>query len=203
MTADQGEELFLTRDSFSSDLGEAGGDDAEGPRPMSKRRFAPVEDEPAGEADNGEVDHVVYLLERLVALDSRDRLSLAIYGIGPTSEAARDDVAKEIAPDRAGSRRRSHHDHALGLEKGPKRSDDRRVVTLVDMGAIRLGRGERKLELDASLVEPASDVEPGVREDTKHGAVVGQDSSDEAFDPVTRSDVRELLEEAHSDAAPL
>ena len=37
----------------------------------------------------------------------------------------------------------------------------------------------------------------------KHGAVLGQDLRDEALDPVPRSDVRELLEQARPDAAAL
>jgi hypothetical protein len=118
VTADESQELLLTRDSVSSDLGEPRRDDAERPRPVSERRFAPLEDEPTGEADDGKVDRVGNLLDRLVPLETRNRLSLAVHRIGPTVKAAGDDVAKEVAADRAGAGRRAQHGHALGLKEG-------------------------------------------------------------------------------------
>ena len=203
VASDECQELLLTCDSFPSDLGEARRDDAERPRPVSERRFAAIEDEPAGKADDGEIDGGGDLINRLVPLDSRDWLSLAVHGIGSTVEASRHDVAEEAAADRPGSRGSAHDDHALRLEERLERGDHRCVSPFVDVGAVDLSRGQRKLELDSSLVESSRNVEPGVREHAQHVAVLGQDSSDETLDPVARSDVRELLKQTHPDAAPL
>ena len=203
MTADEGKEPLLARDSLASDLGEAGRDDAERPRAVSKRRFAAVEHEPARETDDGKVDRVGDLLDRRVALHARHGLPLAVHGIGPAAEAARHDVAKEIAPDRAGSWRRSQHGHALGLEEGFEGGNNRRVVALVDMGAVRLGRRDGELELEDSLLELAGDIEPGVPEDAQHASVLGQHDRNEPLDAVSACEGRQLLEQPRSDPSTL
>ena len=119
VTADEGEKLVLTFRSFAPDLRKAGRDDAECACPALERRLAPGDHQLARQADDGEVDRLRDLLDRRVALDAGDRLAVAVDRIGAALEATLEDVAEEIAPDRAVTRRRAQHGHAFRLEERP------------------------------------------------------------------------------------
>jgi hypothetical protein len=114
-----------------------------------------------------------------------------------------DNVAEELPADRPGTRRGSQHREALGLEEGTQGSDDRRVVALVDPGAVGRARRDLELELDRSLLEPPDDVETCVRKDPQHGQVLGQDDGDEPLDAADGREGGQLLEEPRPDPPPL
>ena len=112
-------------------------------------------------------------------------------------------LRKRSPPIEPGSWRRAQHRHALGLEEGFEGGNDRRVVALVDMGAVCLGRSDGELELEDSLLELAGDIEPGVPEDAQHASVLGQDDRNEPLDAVSACEGRQLLEQPRSDPSTL
>jgi hypothetical protein len=200
---DEREQPVLELDPLASDLREAGRDDAEGPRSLPKRCLAPVEDATGRKAHDGEVDLAGDLVDRPIALDPCDRGTVAVHRVGLASKATRDDVAKEHAADRPGSRGSTQHGHARGLEERAQRGDNGGVVPLVDARPIGLRRGDGELELERPELVGAGDVEARLREHAEHCGVLGQDCCDEALDPVAGGVPRELLQEAGADSAAL
>ena len=71
---DEREQLLLALDAFGADLGEAGGDDAQGAHALAQGRLRRLEHVLARNADDRQVDRIRDLLDRAVAADPGDRL---------------------------------------------------------------------------------------------------------------------------------
>ena len=123
------------------------------------------------------------LLDRPVAAHAGDRLAVAVDRVGGAGEVAGEDVAEELAADRAAPPRGADDGDAPRLEERPQRGDDRHVVARVDVLAVALGRRDRELHLELAALELARQLEAGRLEDAEHGAVVRQHLGDEALDP--------------------
>ena len=78
-----------------------------------------LEHERAGNADDREVDRVGDLLDRAVGANARDRFARAVDRIGGAGEVRRENVAEELAADRAAALRGADH----GDAKQARRTD--------------------------------------------------------------------------------
>ena len=114
-----------------------------------------------------------------------------------------EDVAEELAADRAAPLRGADDGDARRLEERPQRGDDGLVVARVDVLAVASGRGDRELHLDLAALELAGQLEAGRREHTAAWPVVRQHLGDEALDSRLGCALGELLEQARADAAAL
>ena len=92
---------------------------------------APITSSP-GKADHAEVDRVADLLERAVGAHAGNRLAGAVDRVGGAREPAGEDVAEQLAADRAAPRGGADHGNRAGLEERPQRGGDCDVVALVD-----------------------------------------------------------------------
>src|SRR5206468_3701368 len=152
----------LALGSLRPDLREAGGDDAEGADTRGKRLGRRVEHAAAGYADHDEVHIFRHFGDRRVASDAGNGLAPAVHWIGGAGEVGREDVAEELAADRAAAFRGADNRDRAGGEERPQRRDDREVVALVDTCSETLGRGDRKANLDLAAVQRARDLEARV-----------------------------------------
>ena len=107
--ANQGEQLVLTLLPVGARLREAGGDDADRLHTCRERRADSVQRVRAGDADNGEIDDYGNVSDFRVARHTADGLATAVDRIRRAGEVAGEDVAKQLAADRAPPRRGSDH----------------------------------------------------------------------------------------------
>ena len=140
------EQPLLSVASLRTGLGEPGGDHAER-RGLRDASAAPAasSDLLARKADDGKVDRVVDLLDRCVRAHAGDRLRLPVDRICGADEVRRQDVAEELAADRAAPRAtRPRRRPTTGWKNGPQRVDDRDVVALVDAACVVARRRDRE-----------------------------------------------------------
>ena len=140
---------------------------------------------------------------RAVAVDAGDGVALAVDRVHGAGEVAGEDVAEQLAADRAAALRRAHDGDGARLEEGLERGAHRDVVALGHVLAIRVGGSDRESDLDLAAFAGARDREARVAEHAEHRGVVVQHLRDELLDPGLRGPGRELLEQARPDAAPL
>src|SRR5581483_4630645 len=95
------EQAVLPFTALRARLGEAGGDHAQCAHVPLQRGLGGLDDEAGREADDGEVDLPVDLVDRPLRADAGDRLSLEVDGVGDALEIGLEDVAEELAADRA------------------------------------------------------------------------------------------------------
>ena len=201
--ADEREQLLLPLHAFAADLGEAGGDHDEGANALAQRLLRRPENRGARQGDHGEIDRIGDLLDRAVGADAGDRLAVAVDRVGGAGEVAGEDVAEQLAADRAAPLGGADDGDAPGLEERLERGDDRLVVARVDVLAVALRRRDRELHLHLAALELAGQLEACRLEDAEHGPVVRQHVGDEALDPDLGRARRELLEQPGADAAAL
>ena len=118
---DEREQSILPFDPLAAELCEPGRDDDE----RIGRRFAAHPQLRRTRArrhrDHRQVDAVPDLADRAVAANTRDGLALAIDRVDDAAEVALEDVAKELAADRAPARRCADDSHAHRLEERAQR----------------------------------------------------------------------------------
>ena len=73
-----------------------------------------------------------------------------------TPATALEDVAEELASDRAPARRGAEHRDGLRLEERTERRDDRSVITFLDERCVTDGGSDRERHLDLAAAEFAS-----------------------------------------------
>ena len=154
------------------DLGEAGGDDAErahavprAPPPPRRARARPGTQMTARSTGSG------HLADRPVAAHAGDRLAAAVDRVGGAGEVRREDVAEQLAADRAAPRRRADDRDRRRREERPQRRGDGDVVALVDARAEALGRRDREAHLDLAAFERrATTSKPASRKTREHRA---------------------------------
>ena len=201
--ADEREQLLLPLDSFAADLGEAGRDHDERANALAQRLLRRAEDRRGGQRDHREVDRVGDLFDRAVGADAGNRLAVAVHRVGGAGEVAGEDVAEELAADRAAPLGGADDGDAPGLEERLERGDDRLVVARLDVLAVALRRRDRELHLQLAALELAGQLEACRLEDAEHRPVLRQHVGDEALDPDLGRALRELLEQPGADAAAL
>ena len=141
--------------------------------PLRERLVRGPEHRRARERDHREIDGVGDLVDRSVGSHTGDRLPVAVHGVRRTGEVTFQDVAEELAADRAPPLRGTDHGDGPRLEERPQGGDDRLVVPGLDTLAVPLGRSDRELHLELATLQRAGQLEAGRLEDADHGAVVG------------------------------
>ena len=169
--ADEREQLLLPLGALRADLGEAGGDDAERRHAVAQRRLGRVEHARARHADDGEVDRVGDLLDRRVRAHAGDRLAAAVDGVGGAGEVRGEDVAEELAADRAAARRRADHGDASRARRTAR--SDAATATWSRSSTRARNRSVGAIGKRTSTSPPSSvrdDLEARVAEDREHRA---------------------------------
>jgi hypothetical protein len=184
-------------------LGEARRDHAQRADAVAQAGVGGVEHMLAGNAEDGEVDVVRNLVDRRVPSDAGDRRPVAVDRIRRSAEVGLEDVAEELAADRAATRGRAQDRHRAGREERSERRAHGCVVAAVCLLEERRRRRDRKLDLDLAQVELARHREADLLEDLQHLAVRGHHIGDEALDPRSCGACRQPLEQACADAAAL
>ncbi len=95
------EQLLLTLDSLGPDLCEAGGDDDQGAHALAQGVLGCLEHGARGHADHREVDVVGNLGDRPVPPHARHGGAVPVHGVRGAREVGLEDVAEELATDRA------------------------------------------------------------------------------------------------------
>ena len=203
MRANECEKLLLALRAFGADLGESRGDHAERAHALPQRLRRRFEHAAARDADHGEIDGIGDLLDRAIGAYSGDRFARAVHGVRRAYEVGGDDVAKELAADRAASLRRADHRDAGWGEERTERRRDGNVVALLDPRAELLGRCDREPNLDLAALERARHLEAGVSEDAEHRRVLRQHVGDEALDADVCRARCEPFEQPRRSSAPL
>ena len=133
-------------DALRAELGEAGRDDAQRLDALAQRLLGGRDDAFAGQADQGEIDVVRDLGDRRVSAHACDRLGLQVDRVGGAAEVRAQDVAEQLASDRAPALRGAEHgDRARGEER-LQRGGGGDVVAALDallVGGRRLETGTR------------------------------------------------------------
>ena len=189
--------------ALGAHLGEARRDDAQRRNAARERRRRGVEHLLAREADDGEVDRIGDLLDRAVRVHAGHRLAAQVHRVGRAGEVGGEDVAEQLAADRAAPTRGADHRDRLRLEERSQRRDHGSVVALLDARLELDGRDDREAHLDLLGVALPDDLEAGVGEDAEGSRVRRQDIGPESRDPALARPPCELLEQPHPDAAPL
>ena len=127
-----------------------------------------------------------------------DRLGTAVDRVRGSGEVGGQDVAEELAADRAATRRRADDRDRARREERPQRCRDRDVVALVAALAARRGGDASTTSMTPSWSSRGG-LEPGVVEDPEHRAVLGSTSATNSSMPRRRLR-REALEQAGADA---
>ena len=112
-----------------------------------------------------------------------DGLTRAVDGIRGAGEPAGEDVAEQLAADRAAPCRGADHGDGPRLEERAQRRGHRDVVALVDSRPVALGCLDREPHLDHAALEGARRHEAGVREHREHRVVLRQHLGDERSMP--------------------
>lgn len=136
-------------------------------------------------------------------MDTGNGVPVPVHGIGGAREVAGENVAEQLAADRAAARRGSEHRDRARPEEGLERRANRDVVACGRLLAIGGRRLDRKPDLGLAALTRARDREPGVPEDPEHRRVLLQHVGHERLDPGLRRPGCELFEQARADPAPL
>jgi len=108
---DERKQLLLALRAFRAHLGESRGDHAQRRHALPQRLLRRVEHAGSRQADDGEIDRVGDLLDRSVRAHAGNGFAVPVDGICRAREVRREDVAKELAADRAAALRRADHGH--------------------------------------------------------------------------------------------
>ena len=200
---DEREQALLPLRALVTRFGEARRDDDERADAGGERILCRREHLLARHADDGEVDRLLDLRHRPLAVDPRDGVALPVHGVHGAGEVAGEDVAEQLAPDRAATLRRAHHRDGARPEERLERGPHGHVVAFGHVVAIGIGGRDCEPDLELAAFAGAGDREAGVAEHVEHRVVLVQDLRDELLDPGPRCPGRELLEQARSDSAPL
>src|SRR5262249_27295706 len=145
-------------------LGEAGGDDTQGAYAGAQHVLGGVEHLRTGDADHREVDDLGQLVDRGGWRPRGDWIGAAVERVSGSLEIGLEDVAEELATDRAAPTRRAEHGNGSRLEERLQRRDHANVVTALDAQGERPGRGDGEAELYLSAAELTNKVAGRVRE---------------------------------------
>ncbi len=197
------EEPVLALAALRPDLREARRDHAQRADAVAEGACRRIEHLLGGKADDGEIDALRDLVDRAVGPHAGDRLALEVDRIGGAVEVGVEDVAEELAADRAAAARGADHGDRGRLEERSQRVDDGGVVARLDAVSVRARRGDREAKLDLAAFGVVDELEPGVGEHRERADVRGEHRGDEAGDPVRPSAARELLEQPRADPAAL
>ena len=203
MGTNEGEQLLLALDAFAPHLGEACRDDHERAHALAQRLLGGFEHRGRRQRDHGEVDLVRDLFDRAIGADAGHGLAVAVDREGGAGEVAGEDIAEELATDRAATLGGPDDRDASGQEEGRQRGDDRFVIAGLDARAIALRGRDRELNLQLAALQLARQLEARRFEDAEHRPVVGKHIGDEALDPDRGRARRELLEQSRADAPSL
>ena len=113
-------------------------------------------------------------------MDSRDGVAFPVHGVHGAGEVAGEDVAEQLASDRAAALRRAHHCDGARPEERLERGLHGHVVAFGDVVAIRVGGSDCEPDLELAAFAGAGDREAGVAEHAEHRVVLVQDLRDEA-----------------------
>ena len=201
--AHEREQTALPLATSLAGLGEPGGDHAEGRHAVTERIRRCVEYMLGGQTDDREVDSIFDLTNRRVRADAGDRLPFEVDGKRGADEIGFEDVAEELAADRAAPPRGADHHDRGGGEERAQRGDDGGVVTFLHTRGQGAGRGEREAKLDLAALPRAHQLEPGVGEHRQSCCVRRHHLGDEPIDAGVARPAGELLEQAGADPAAL
>ena len=155
-------------DAFAARLGEARRDDDERADAGLERLLCRVEHQLARQADDREVDRLRDLRHRAVAVDAGDGVAVAVHRVHGAGEVAGEDVAEELAADRAAALRGADDGDGARPEERLERGAHRDVVAFGDVLAVRVV-GAIARRISSSPPSPArGDREAGVAEDAEH-----------------------------------
>ena len=185
MRANRCEQRPLAFLAFRADLREPRGDHADRPNPRIEDGLDRLEDCGRRKTDDGEIYGVGDVSDGAVSPNACDRLAVAIHGVCGTHVLALEDVAEELASDRAPARRGAEHRDGLRLEERTERRDDRSVITFLDERCITDGGSDRERHLDLAAAESSRHFEAHAFEDLDHRGVVRHHFADETFDSVS------------------
>ena len=197
------EQTVLALATLLAGLGEAGRDDAKCTHAVPERIRRCVEHMLGRQTDDGEVDRVLDLSDRRVGAYAGDRLAFEVDGERGADEICFEDVAEELASDRATPARRADHGNRARGEEGAQRGDDGGVVAFLDSRRQCAGRGDGERELDLAALTCAPELESGVREHCQRRRVRRHHLGDEPVDAGVARPAGELLEQAGADPASL
>ena len=125
--------------------------------------------------------------DRGVGPDAGDRRCLRVDRVGDAAEVRVEDVAEELAADRAAARRGADDGDRPRREERRERGGDGDVVALVDRVPVGLGRSDlRGAPRSSPPLELARDGEAGVGEDAQHRPVRRHHLGDERRDARAR-----------------
>ena len=191
------------RSPSDAGLGEPRRDHAERARTLAERSLRLGQHSLTRHAEDGEVDVAGDVRDRRVGLNAGDRRRLRVHRIGDAVEAGLEDVAEELAADRATTGRGADDRHRARREERPQRRGDGDVIALVDGSAITRGGLDLEAHLRRAALEPPRDGEAGVGEDAEHRLVVRHDFGDERRDPGRGGRLGQLLQQARADTVTL
>ena len=118
MRAHEREQTVLPLATLLAGLGEARRDHAQCVHAVAERVRCRVEHMLGGQTDDRELDRVVDLPDRRVGAHAGDRLPFEVDGERGADEICFEDVAEELAPDRATPARRTDHGNCAGAKNG-------------------------------------------------------------------------------------
>ena len=173
---EQGPLAFL---AFRADLREPRGDHTDSPNPRIEDGLDRLED-CQRRTDDGEIYGVGDVSDGAVSPNACDRLAVPIHGVCGTHVLALEDVAEELASDRAPARRGAEHRDGLRLEERTERRDDRSVITFLDERCVTDGGSDRERHLDLPPPPSSRHFEAHSFEDLDHAAL-------SAISPMNRS----------------
>ena len=132
MRSDELQQALLALTALLPGLGEACRDDAKRAHTVAERVGRRVEHAIGRQADDRELDRVGDLADRRVGTHAGDRLTSQIDGECGARKVGVEDVAKELAPDRATLARCADDGHCPRREERTQRGDDGGVIPLLD-----------------------------------------------------------------------
>ena len=137
-----------------------------------------------------------------VAAHAGHRAAVAVDRVGGAGEVGLEDVAEELAADRAAPARGADDGDAAGLEERAQRGGDGDVVALVDPLLVALGRRDRELDLDLAPASSRVSSKPSPSKTPSMSGCPRAPRRRSARCPRARP-LRELLDEPGADPAPL
>ena len=203
MCANERQQAFLAVTTLCAGLREARRDHAERPDITVKRAFRGLDDLFCGQADHGEVDCGVDLGDGSVGAHAGNGLRFQVHGIRRAGEVRRQNVAKELAADRAAPARSTHDGERARAEERSQRVDDGDVVPLRDTTFVVVRRGDREAQFDLVPVLRARHLESRVAEDRERCRVRCENIRDKPGDSLPACRTRQLLQQASPYSASL
>ena len=105
-------------------------------------------------------------------MNAGDGIAAPVHGVDGACEVAGEDVAEQLAADRAATLRRAYDRDGARLEEGLERGAHRDVVARGHLLPIVAGGGDRKPDLQLAGFAGARHLESGVAKDAEHCAVL-------------------------------